>query len=382
MSQRYKFLDERKFRSLCEGLSFDAKDMAVLDSALCGLDEKLKLPSRIVDSNARHGYTAVFTWSGPAIIVSMTKLGKREGGEPMSLTQVVQDASQQHVPPSLHLELYSPVVQIPQRIEIPLRLVLKGLPDIEQTHSVYLHMLRMESGDAYVYYGITKRGWMKRFDEHTKAALSGTSPFLFHRIYRASVDAKLRVLYPQLALEDDRSVEGLRIASTHHVICVAGLGLEAAQDVEEYLVAKYSFAHPLGLNMIPGGRAGIAYLHQLAALSPAVRVVNEEERDRALGTYLLAHPRLGLPNPAIAQCWEDPDYAARIICGREDRLSVAQLNEIRRLGASGTLPARIFELVGANSQSQVDRVLKGKTYRRVPGVSAGPESLARLPLLA
>jgi hypothetical protein len=74
---------------------------------------------------------------------------------------------------------------------------------------------------------------------------------------------------------------------------------------------------------------------------------------------------LGIPNPAIARCWDDPEYAKRIICGRDGRLSLEQLEEIRRLGAFGAEPARITELVGARNTPQVERVLAGKTYRRI-----------------
>jgi hypothetical protein len=381
--RRYQFLDERKFRHFCEGLTLDAKDMEVLDSALSMLDKKMKIPSRIVESNARNGFNAIFKWHGPSIIASMTKLGKCGGSDPIALTQVMQDSARCDLSPALHINLFSAVVKIPQRVEIPLRLVLKGLPNIDSTHSVYLHSLRMDNGDVYVYYGITKRGWMRRFDEHNKKAVSGESPLRFHRIMGASINARLKTLYPDNVAESGGEIEGLSIASMHHTICVAGLSLESAQDVEEYLVAKYSFDKPLGLNMIPGGRGGVAYLHQLAALSPAVKTLSEEERDQVICRYLETHPRLGVPNPAIAKCWEDPEYARRIICGREGRLSVEQLDEIRRLGALGAEPTRIVELVGARNVPQVERVLDRKTYRRISGVSAAeaPASpIARPPI--
>jgi hypothetical protein len=223
----------------------------------------------------------------------------------------------------------------------------------------------MESGEDYVYYGITKRGWMRRFNEHTKEATSGQSPLRFHRIMGASIASRLKSIYPEAGVDQGDEIEGLRIASMHHVICMAGLDLETAQNIEEYLVAKYSFDKPLGLNMIPGGRAGLSYLHQLAVVNPDVSDINEEERDQAICRYLKAHPRLGIPNPGVARCWDDPEYVRRIICGHNGRLSIEQLEEVRRLGARGTEPMRIAALVGARNSSQVERVLAGKTYRRI-----------------
>jgi hypothetical protein len=363
--RRYRFLDERKFRHFCEGLTLGAKDMEVLDSTLSTLDLQTKLPSKIIQSNAELGFGGVYRHHGPSIVVSTTQLANRNGGGPVSITKVMQDKGRHNIPPALHIDLFSPVVQIPQRVEIPLRLVLKGLPNIESTHSVYLHALTMDSGEDYVYYGITKRGWMRRFNEHTKLAVAGQSPLKFHRIMGASIASRMKSLYPGTATDQGGEIQGLCIASMHHVICMAGVDLETAQNIEEYLVAKYSFDKPLGLNMIPGGRAGVSCLHQLSVVKPEVHTLSEEDRDHAICRYLETHPRLGIPNPAIARCWDDPEYAKRIICGRDGRLSLEQLEEIRRLGAFGAEPARITELVGARNTPQVERVLAGKTYRRI-----------------
>jgi hypothetical protein len=173
----------------------------------------------------------------------------------------------------------------------------------------------------------------------------------------------------QLAAETNtdgpESSTGHVLHSTHHVICVAGVDEEAANASEEYLVQKYSFRHPMGLNMIPGGRAGIAYLHQLRAIGDDDDAPTDEARERALSAYLRQNPRKGLPNPATARNWEDPDFAARVICGPAGRLAQEQLREIRRLASLGTLPDEISAAVGAASPQQVQRVIKGKTYGRV-----------------
>jgi hypothetical protein len=91
--------------------------------------------------------------------VNVDKLANRDRPGQLSVATVLQDKTVVGETPGLHINLFSPSLKIPQRIELPLRLVLKGLPAIEPTHSVYLHALRMQSGEVFVYYGITKRGW-------------------------------------------------------------------------------------------------------------------------------------------------------------------------------------------------------------------------------
>lgn len=362
---RYRFVDERKFRYFCEGLTLDSKDIAVLDAALVGIDEKISLSSRIVEWSGRHGYTSGYKPSGPQILVNIDKLAQQDRLQPASVVTVLKNSTVVNATPALHINLFSPVLQIPQRIELPLRLVLKGLPPIEPTHSVYLHALRMQAGSVFVYYGITKRGWMLRFSEHVKAALAEDSPLLFHRMLRESIHGRMSQLAADAHTEPVESSGGHVLHSTHHVICVAGVDADTANASEEYLVQKYSFGHPTGLNMIPGGRAGIAYLHQLRAIAETDDAPSEEARDRALTAYIRRNPRKGLPNPAAARNWEDPEYAARVICGPVGRLAQEQLREIRRLASLGAESEDIAAAVGASNIQQVERVLKGKTYTRV-----------------
>lgn len=362
---RYRFVDERKFRYFCEGLTLDSKDIAVLDSALAGLDKQISLPSKIVDWSGRHGYASGYRPSGPQILVNVDKYAHRYRPEPASVTTIVKNSAVVNATPALHVNLFSPILKIPQRIELPLRLVLKGLPPIEPTYSVYLHALRMNAGGVFVYYGITKRGWMLRFSEHVKAALAEESPLLFHRVLRESIYGRMAQLTTEVSSGIPESSAGHILHSTQHVICVAGVDEETANASEEYLVQKYSFRHPMGLNMIPGGRAGIAYLHQLRAIGDQDDAPTDEIRERALSAYLRQKPRKGLPNPAVARNWEDPSFAARVICGPAGRLAQEQLREIRRLASLGMPPRDISAAVGASSPEQVRRVVKGQTYGRV-----------------
>ncbi len=184
--KRYHLLDERKFRHFCQGLTFDAKDMEVLDQALRGLDEKTAIPSKIVAHNGIHGFGPPPAFSGPEIIVNVEKHFS-ETKTPFSFSTVVRAKSTIDAAPAIHINLSSPALDIHQRVEIPMRYLLKGLPKIEDTYMVYLHALKMEDGSTFVYYGITKRGWVKRFNEHMYSALSQRSRLLFHQVLREGI---------------------------------------------------------------------------------------------------------------------------------------------------------------------------------------------------
>jgi hypothetical protein len=62
-------------------------------------------------------------------------------------------------------------------------------------------------------------------------------------------------------IADDRP----KLAGLISAICGVGMTREAALDAEEKLVDKYSLAskHPYGLNMIPGGLAGLKQARRL-----------------------------------------------------------------------------------------------------------------------
>ncbi|GAA5446118.1 hypothetical protein Misp06_04327 [Microbulbifer sp. NBRC 101763] len=363
--KRYKFLDERKFRYLCQGLTLDKRDLAVLDSSLVGLDKINKLTSRIVSHNQKYGFSKSFVEVGPQIIVNLNKMYSPEKG-PFVMAPVVKENSILDKAPSLHINLNSPSLDIPQRIEIPLRLVLKGLPKLEGTYMVYLHVLKMEDGVDYVYYGITKRGWMKRFNEHISSSLKNESNLLFHRTLREGVLGRLTQLYGESSApgQSKEFVEKILIGN-YHVVCGAGLSEENALETEEYLVNKYSFSHNNGLNMIPGGREGIAYLHKHNLLSKKKSILTDAEKDNILSKYLRENPRKGLPNLAISEHWNNPDYAAKVICGRTGRLTVEQVGVIREAALDGRSIEEIKKIINGKSNEQIRNVIRGKTYKRI-----------------
>ena len=76
--------------------------------------------------------------------------------------------------------------------------------------------------------------------------------------------------------------------------------------------------------------------------------------------------RAGVPNLFLARLWRDDEFYLRVLAGRDDVLTPAQVVSIRRLAAEGKDERLIFEIVGARNLDQVKRVLTSKTYRRVP----------------
>jgi hypothetical protein len=105
-------------------------------------------------------------------------------------------------------------------------------------------------------------------------------------------------------------------------------------------------------------------LHRLSVGS-ASPLVETSAREAALDDYLQAHPLLGRPNMAVANKWNDPEYAEAVICGRENRLTAEQVREIRYLAATGHGVAEIQQRAGALDHGQVARVLSGRTYARI-----------------
>jgi hypothetical protein len=195
--------------------------------------------------------------------------------------------------------------------------------------------------DMATYVGITKRGWQVRYNQHLRDAQSG-SPYLFHDALR----------------------NGSNFNLVEHEVYAAGLSYDQAMDVEEHWVEEMSL-YPKGLNMIPGGHAGLRYLAKMNALRPGE---TGEERDRAISDAMRGRPRgstAGSPNSLIAEHWTNPAYAAAVICNRDDRLSPDQIRMARILSGCDWSEQRIAQHVGARNEAQVKRLLAGNTYTRI-----------------
>lgn len=222
-----------------------------------------------------------------------------------------------------------------RRLVLPIHHAFKGFTAQDGIHSVYTHSWEMDEVPSK-YIGITSRPWYTRFQEHFNAAKNG-SPYLFHSALRHHADKKLYT----------------RVWDTD-------ISFAAAMQHEEWMVRLMSL-YPLGLNMIPGGDAGIRYLSTLR-----VNLSSSEFRAEAIAQQMNRPSSEGRPNPLAAARWEsDPDYVARVICGHSGRLTVEQVRAIRLMGITSRSPEEIHALSGARNLGQVKRVLSDRAYSRI-----------------
>jgi len=361
VSNDYKFASLPDMQYLMAGLSLNVKRCAdVLDRVLTAFNKQSGIPEQIVEWNARGGnhYQPLSFPDRGRFIIDLKQSLQREK-QVLWTAVLLEKKDEKEKAPVLFISMHSPSLDIPMRLEIPLRAVMKGGTALKGTYSVYLHALLADDGTEFIYYGITKRGWNIRFAEHTKAAVAEKSYRLFPRKLNELIEARVR----QISGKIDKQP---KLAGIVSALTSVGLSEDSAMDIEEYLVEKHSLSsrHPQGLNMIPGGRAGIAALHTLSSGSKK-DPVETEDRELVLDQYLKSHPQLGIPKPGIAEKWNDPNYAEAVICGRENRLGADQVRQIRYLAALGGSAEQIKEEVGVIDEGQIQRVLAGRTYSRI-----------------
>lgn len=230
----------------------------------------------------------------------------------------------------------------------PLAIMKNGTAERFRLHRFTLYQHILGDGfeypdDGLFYIGITSREWKRRWAEHRAAIMRG-SRLKFHRAY------------------GDRLLQK-RLTFVHHKVMGVFTALDQVQDLEEAIVAGHWDDARL-LNMIPGGKAGIKYLHEHVMLARKAASMPEHV-EAALEGWLRHHPRKGLPAPWVAKNWEDEDFALKIICGPEGRLSIDQVLQIRVLAEGGLTAAAISVQIGAKNVLQVQRVMGGTTYGRV-----------------
>ena len=237
-----RLLNEDNFRYLCQGLTFDLHDMQVIDEVLTGLNDKNSLIEKIITHNETLGAESTLPAdNGGQIIVIFDKYFT--SGKLSATATVTQGKEHTGLPPALHINLHSPALDIPQRIEIPLRYLLKGMTPLIGTYMVYLHALEINNKETSVYYGITKRGWMKRFNEHVRLAVKVKSDRKFPKLLGESIEARIIEL-----LSDTNTNK--RLTGSYHVVCAAGRSKKNASEIEQYLITKRNLSEKEGLNMI------------------------------------------------------------------------------------------------------------------------------------
>ena len=230
----------------------------------------------------------------------------------------------------------------------PFAMMKKGIAEryLRNRFTLYQHIFgagHEYPDDGLFYVGITSRDWKTRWSEH-RAAINRGSPLKFHKSYR------------------ERTVSR-QLTYVHHKVMGVVSTLDKVQDLEEAFVAGH-WDDTRRLNMIPGGKAGIAYLHKHGMMARNI-VPTPDHVERMLEDWLRAHPRKGLPAPWVSERWKDDSYALKVICGPEGRLSVEQVLAIRSLATGGADLNQIVTQVDAKSAQQVQKVIDGETYTRV-----------------
>lgn len=237
-----KVLNEQNFQYLCQGLTLDLHDMQVIDQVLLKLNSKNGLVNKIITHNETQGSESTLDTDGPQIIVMFDKY--LVSSKPLTTATVMQENDNSGLPPMLHINLHSPTLNIPQGVEIPLRYVLNGMIPLDGTYMVYLHALEINNKEIFVYYGVTKRGWMKRFNEHTRLAVKGKSHRKFPKLLGESIEARIHQL-----LRGTNATNNI-LTGSYHVVCAAGRTKQNAFEIEKYLINKRSLSEKKGLNMI------------------------------------------------------------------------------------------------------------------------------------
>jgi hypothetical protein len=253
LTSQLRFVDATALMHLSRGLTFDPiRSAEVLDAVLVALNEKngyiSEVQAWVCGGGLQNGTCP--TLSSGRVVADITETMNSQGSvlHAATIQNVEKEAG---IAPVVFLSMTSPSLEIGMRVELPMRAVLQGNKPLENTYTVYLHVLLASKGKEFVYYGITKRGWSLRFNEHTSSAVRQKSRRLFAQTFGDLIIARAHELH---GLLDERP----KLRGLITTICATGLSHSEALDAEEAMVKKYSLAskHPNGLNMISGGAAG------------------------------------------------------------------------------------------------------------------------------
>jgi hypothetical protein len=253
-----------------------------------------------------------------------------------------------------------PVVEL---VTVPMDYVVEQSESLMNQFVVYCHTITPTLSDEDTnprgmnYVGITKQGWRKRLNQHLANA-KANSPLLFHRAlrdhYRLSKVCSHRIL---TVADNEKSAvdsEEMYVRGTDDQKV-----LERFDGIEVFASGTL---YPKGLNMIPGGYEGLRVLHKMGAFD-RVKSINIDQREEHL-IRIMQRPE-GKSNPLLAALWLDEDYAIKIICGPDGRLKPNQIAQARLMGMLGRQVPDIASAVGARNESQIERLLSGKTYKRI-----------------
>jgi len=227
------------------------------------------------------------------------------------------------------------------------------MPSVQQYHK----------DKAYIYVGITRRTWLERYRQHCNDMQRGSN-LLFHRALRGE-------LCP--------------IGIIEHIVERAGLTEKQAMEIEEKEVEKRSLCslHLNGLNMIPGGYAGLKCVHNFASRTgyklgrelsaDTLEVVLADVQRHSLQRHFKTTD-IKRVNKEIARLWaEDINFRIQATTCQRNRFSFRQIQAARIWDASGWLKEKILENLQKIDpkkigMEQLERLLKGETYALIPDV--------------
>jgi len=217
--------------------------------------------------------------------------------------------------------------------------------------------------NSLVYVGITKKTWQTRYHQHCCDSGRGSN-LLFHRALRGEMGS---------------------IGVMEHIVERAGLTEKQAMEFEEKEVEKRSL-HSLyknGLNMIPGGYAGLKYVHHFAdrtgyALQRELTVDSVESVLADVQRHTLSRhfhsTDIQRINAEIARLWaEDPNYRINVMTNHQNRFSFRQIQAARIWYASGwpmeKILAHLKQMDSRKiSMDQLEQLLRGETYASIPEI--------------
>lgn len=217
---------------------------------------------------------------------------------------------------------------------------------------------------AYTYIGITKRNWKKRYQEHLNDSRNG-SYIRFHRFLRG---------------------EFFQIGAIDHIIDKAGITEEEAMEIEEKNVEQQSL-YPFfskGLNMIPGGKAGLKCIHEYAKRT-GYKIDGKLEADIFESELLKIQNQMlqkiaedkdcAYKNAKLAELWaNDIDFRIKAITNQANHFSYTQIQAARMLLASGWDFDKIYEYITkiddtkSITKERLTMLLNGVTYKSIPDV--------------
>ncbi len=238
-----------------------------------------------------------------------------------------------------------------RNISVPLQALMVGWGDVTLGAQGYCHSITFldegRSLEQWYYVGITTRNWLQRMEEHFQEVRSGSNK-KFHVAWRSYVGNAKVILCSELVV-------------LNHTY--KGIMDWEEEQVDMHMAAGNS------LNMIPGGFKGLRFLHEHRLTSRVE--ITLEERDAAIAEYAKSKYRAsggrvaGVPNLLLSKLWLDDDFYLKVLAGRSDVLTPAQVVCIRQLAAEGKAVSQIASIVQARNVEQVKRVLAGKTYKRI-----------------